>query len=126
MCFQHRDTIYFPKSPFFAGGAATFLVATAPLAAGLATTLATALAAGLAATLAAGLATTFPLAAGAAGASVFFPKEPKRPAFFTGAGGAGAGAATFFAPPPKMASKGEGGIFDPGQLKDGIASMDVC
>jgi hypothetical protein len=124
MCCRHRVTIYFPKRPFLAGGAATFLPATAPFAAGLATTLATTLAAGLTATLAAGLAATLPLAAGAAGASAFFPKEPNRPAFFTGAGGA-AGAATFFAPPPKMASKGEGGIFDPGQLKDGIASMDV-
>lgn len=122
--------LYFPpkpNSPLFLGaaaGAATFLPATA-LAAGLATTLATGFAATLATTFAAGFATTFPFAGAAAGlTSAFLPKALNGLAFFTGAGGV-AGAATFFAPPPNIASKGDGGILEPGQLKEGIAWMAV-
>mmetsp|Transcript_8862 Transcript_8862/g.13225 ORF Transcript_8862/g.13225 Transcript_8862/m.13225 type:complete len:124 (+) Transcript_8862:55-426(+) len=45
--------------------------------------------------------------------------------FLTGSGsgsgsGSGAGGVYFF-PPPNICSSGEGGIFDPGQLKSGIA-----
>ena len=123
--------LYFPpkpNSPLFLGaatGATTFLPATA-LAAGLATTLATGFAATLATTFAAGFATTFPLAGAAAGlTSAFLPKALNGLAFFTGAGGV-TGAATFFAPPPNIASKGDGGILEPGQLKEGIAWMAVC
>ena len=117
-----------PNSPLFLGaaaGAATFLPATAPLAAGFATTLAAGFATTLATTLAAGFATTFPLAGAAAGlTSAFLPNAANGLAFFTGAGGAG-GAATFFAPPPNIASNGDGGILEPGQLKDGIALIAV-
>ena len=127
MVSKLNSLIYFPKRPFLGAATGAFFAATAPLAAGLATTLAATLAAGLAATLAATLAAGLAAAfAGAAAGSAFFPKEPKRPAFFTGAGGAtGTGAAFLDAPPPKMASRGEGGILDPGQLNDGMALTAV-